>query len=247
MNGERRMAFFTAVNIDGANWVHIIRKTGQPKAEATEKWYEDPRIDPLSQSDQSLYSSQEPFRVFDRGHLVRRQDPAWGTNEGAIRANADTFHFANCVPQQKGFNQKTRYWQGIEKYVLDNAKAERMRINVFTGPVFAEDDPDYRYVKVPRMFWKIIIRVDNGDLLATAFLADQSSLITRLPERLSEGFDDLSKVDEYQTTVTEIEELTGLDFGELRDHDTFESDAEDISPKFQPKSYSEIKLANKKR
>ena len=40
------MAFFTAVNIDGSTWTNIDRKSGEPKeGEASEVWYEDPRID----------------------------------------------------------------------------------------------------------------------------------------------------------------------------------------------------------
>jgi endonuclease G len=30
---------------------------------------------------------------FDRGHLTRRVDPSWGTEQEALRADADTFHF----------------------------------------------------------------------------------------------------------------------------------------------------------
>lgn len=229
MHARRRMAFFTVANIDGATWININRETGEPReaAEAREVWFDDPRIAADAQTDQSLYDQQRPRRVFDRGHLVRRQDPAWGTAASAKRANADTFHFTNCTPQESRFNQSSEYWQGIEEYVLDNAKAERLRVSVFTGPVFADDDPQYRYVQVPQKFWKIVARVENGELLATALLADQSERIRQLPERLSEGFDDTSQVRLFQTTVREIERLTGLDFGPLRDHDTFQPAAEE--------------------
>ncbi|MCI0388640.1 MAG: DNA/RNA non-specific endonuclease [Acidobacteria bacterium] len=237
MNAERRMAFFTAANIDGATWINIDRDTGEPRedAEATEVWFDDPRIRRDAQCNQSLYDRQRPRRVFDRGHLVRRQDPAWGTPARAKKANADTFHFTNCSPQESRFNQQVRYWQGIESYVLDNAKAEREKVTVLTGPVFAEDDPRYRFVNVPLSFWKILVRVENGQLLATAMLAEQSRLLPpSLPENLSddfsEDFDDTSRIDEYQTTVAEIEHLTGLDFGELRNRDTFQPGPEESLP-----------------
>jgi endonuclease G len=249
MNAKRRMAFFTAVNIDGSKWIAIDRTTGEPsKAEAREIWFEDPRIEHVAQCDQSLYDNQIPKRVFDRGHMVRRLDPTWGTPNRAKRANADTFHFTNCTTQESAFNQQSQYWQGIENYVLDNAKAEDERVSVFTGPVFADDDPDYRYVKVPNKFWKILIREDNGQLLATALLADQSARIRRLPERLSEAFDDLSKVAEYQTSVREVERLTGLDFGSLLDHDTFEQGPERIvASKVKLESFDDIKLNSSSR
>ena len=135
---------------------------------------------------------------------MRRADPSWGTTIDAKKANADTFHFTNCTPQHHVFNENVRYWAGIENYVLENAKAEHERVTVFTGPVFAKDDPDYSYAKVPKQFWKILVRIDNGDLLATALLADQSELITQLPEGLFKSFGDLSKIAEYQSSVKEI-------------------------------------------
>jgi endonuclease G, mitochondrial len=223
MNAARRMAFFTATNIDGSTWVDIDRDTGLPReAEAREVWFDDPRVAAEAQCAQDLYDEQRPRRVFDRGHLVRRQDPTWGTPSRATRANADTFHFTNCTPQESLFNQRAQFWQGIENYVLDNAKAEKERVIVFTGPVFAGDDPPYRYVHVPMSFWKVLVRVEDGELLATALLASQAERIQRLPEGLlAESFDELGAVAQYQTSVREVERLTGLDFGSLRDHDTF--------------------------
>ena len=250
MNAKRRMAFFTAANIDGATWINIDRDTGEPReeAEAAEVWFDDPRIAPEAQTNQSLYDNQRPRRVFDRGHLTRRQDPAWGTPARARRANADTFHFTNCSPQESRFNERTRYWAGIENYVLDNAKAEHEKVTVMTGPVFADDDPPYRFVKLPLKFWKILVRVENGQLLATAMLADQSPLLPQsLPENLgeefSEDFDDTASIEEYQTTVAEIERLTGLDFGELRNHDTFRPGPdESLSQRRSPESFEDISL-----
>ena len=37
--------------------------------------------------------------VFDRGHMVRRLDPVWGTEGPARLANADTHHYTNSCPQ----------------------------------------------------------------------------------------------------------------------------------------------------
>jgi endonuclease G, mitochondrial len=250
INAERRMAFFTAANVDGATWIDIDRDTGEPReaAEAKEKWFDDPRIAPESQLNQSLYDEQRPRRVFDRGHLVRRQDPGWGTPARAKRANADTFHFTNCTPQESRFNQRPKYWQGIENYVLDNARAEREKVTVLTGPVFDIDDPQYRSVRVPLKFWKILVRVEHGQLLSTAILADQSPLLPQsLPENFdesfSEDFDDTARIAEYQTTVAEIERLTSLDFGELRQHDTFQPGPEAVLPeRRQLAGFDEISL-----
>jgi endonuclease G len=249
VNRLRRMAFFTAVNINGATWIHIVRKTGRPReAEARERWFNDPRIDQEAQCEQSLYDGQQPRRVFDRGHLVRRQDPAWGSPDRAQIANADTFHFTNCTPMESIFNQQSKHWQGIENYVLDNAKAENERVSVFTGPIFKVDDPDYRSIKIPQRFWKIIVRVENDELLATALMADQSERIPRVPELLEEGFDDLSGVKEYQISIPEIERLTGLNFGTLRDFDTFQPGPERMRESIRPiKDFDDVHLDSTKR
>jgi endonuclease G len=228
VNKARRMAFFTAVNINGATWIDIDRDTGLPKesAEASEKWFEDPRLEDEDQSHQDLYDDQKPKRLFDRGHLVRRLDPTWGSDAKAVKANADTFHFTNCTPQASTFNSSRSYWQGLEQWLLEeNAVADEEKVTVFCGPVFRDNDKKYRYVKVPREFWKIVFFVNNGKPRATAVLASQSKWLNSLPESLradgSEALDALpAKLEEFQSSVAEIEQLTGLDFGQARDWDT---------------------------
>lgn len=228
MNQHRRMAFLTAVNIDGKTWRSIDRGSGllSESLEGSETWTVDPRIDSEAQLSQDHFSQQRPTRLFDRGHLVRRQDPTWGDERDAVRANADTFHFTNCSTQAARFNQSGEWWQGLEQYVLDNAREEDARLCLFNGPVFLSNDPGYRDIQVPRKFWKVLARMEAGQLLASAFIADQSEMLTRIPERLmadrfGERFSNLGEVAHFQTTVAEIENLTGLDFGRLRDADTF--------------------------
>ncbi|MGL1418995.1 DNA/RNA non-specific endonuclease, partial [Vibrio parahaemolyticus] len=80
--------------------------------------FRDPRVAAGSVLEQDFYSAWSTY--FDRGHLTRRSDPSWGTPEEAERANADTFHFTNCSPQHFRFNQSATYWQGLERYVLEN-------------------------------------------------------------------------------------------------------------------------------
>ena len=81
----------------------------------------------------------------DRGHLVRRLDPAWGASrDEAKRSNDDTFHFTNCSPQHEDFNQNQTTWAGLEDYILENADNRDLKVTVFTGPVFAPDDERLR-------------------------------------------------------------------------------------------------------
>ncbi len=106
MSRSRRLALFTGVNIDGSASVSVSRG-GDP-------WAFDGRIPEAAQAGDELYANND----FDRGHLVRREDPNWGPTAGV--ANRDTFHFTNCAPQLSAFNQRT--WLSLEDYNLSNAR-----------------------------------------------------------------------------------------------------------------------------
>lgn len=198
MSKSRRLAFYTAVNIDGNQLVDVKR--------SNDRWYFDPRIDEAYQIGPEFYQSND----IDRGHLVRRRDPNWGVD--AVKANEHTFHFTNCSPQHKNFNQKA--WLDLEDYLLDNARDHSMKVSVFTGPVFRDDDVRYRDAQIPDQFWKVAVML-KGDaaLSATAYLQTQEDLIGGDLEFVYGQFGT------YQVPVTQIEELTGLDFGNLRDAD----------------------------
>lgn len=227
IRADRRMPLFTIVNIDGRRLRKINRTTGE--VEAVETWYVDPRLRPEQQLDQDVFDRQKP-RLFDRGHMVRRLDPAWGSPVAAKQAADDTFHFANCCPQISAFNQ--HLWAKIENYALDNAGAEKRQITVITGPVFGSNDPLYRGVNVPRQFWKIVVRVsaEDGDLRATGFLADQNAALDAAFGSDTESFTDIDKVVMFQKSVADIERLSGLSFGALRDHDTMTVGLEALAP-----------------
>jgi endonuclease G len=257
MNAKRRLAFLTASNIDGKKAKKVDRKTGAvspltPKdvghesidsegAEATEVWYSDPRIDEDVQTDQSLYDGQKVAgfptnssgrlaRMLQRGHLVRRMDPAWGIDQQAVDADADTFHFTNCTPQLGFFNMGSakklnlkksgggQLWRALEDHVLGGAVADKSRVCCFTGPVFSTKDPKFRDIRVPMRFWKIVVWTEKGALRSLAMLANQAPVlkaIGKLPEKAgdAEALDQLDKVEDFLSTVKAIEKLTKIDFG----------------------------------
>ncbi len=197
MSKSRRLAVFTAVNIDGKNLVNVQRKK--------DTWYFDPRIEEKYQCGPELYARND----LDKGHLVRRQDAIWNPN--AIEANIATFHYTNCSPQHKALNQQT--WLNLEDYILKNADHYDLKVSVMTGPVFRADDMLYRDVHVPAEFWKLAVMVkENGALSATAYLQTQKNLI----ENLEFAY---GKYQTYQISVARIESLTKLNFGELRNYD----------------------------
>jgi endonuclease G len=289
MNGKRRLAFVSAVNIDGSQSKDFDRTHGtisdpfddeNDGEEASELWFPEDRIHENEQTPRDFYQGQTTYdahgnkitnkkaggqhlnRMFQQGHLTRRQDPIWGTDEDLIKfANSDTFHVTNCAPQVGFFNMgvaKPRgeslgeaakkakkkknghpggqlYWRALEDYVLTNARADRAKISVFTGPIFDDKNdfdwdrgrPDMKGFKAPRSFWKLILRVDDGTLHATALLADQAPLIDYLPEFIMRGEAAIKvlpfeKVAKYHASIAELEKRTGLRFGnDVRSADTY--------------------------
>jgi endonuclease G len=193
INRRRQLACYTAVNIDGA-------QAQKPKRDR-DTWYFDPRIAQSEQIGEDLYVRN----ALDRGHLVRRLDPAWGSD--ALKANNDTFHFTNCSPQHADFNQNDETWQGIENYLLGLATGGKRLLTIFTGPVLTDEDPLYRGVRLPRHFWKIAAYVtDQDQLTVSAYLLGQGDLLDGL-----ESFNPTT----WQVGVQEIINRTGLDFSHL--------------------------------
>jgi endonuclease G len=202
LDADRRLAAATAVNIDGSALVDLGRG---------DDWHLDDRVPAADQVGEELYSRND----LDRGHLVRRRDPVWG--DDAARANFDTFVFTNAAPQAAGFNQSKELWLGLEDYLLGHAQAYRQRLTVLTGPVFENDDPVYRGVRIPRRFWKVAAWVSGeGRLAATAYVLDQTPELDRIDVGLRAGdVPPLGPFRTFQVPVEDVAGLTGLDLDTL--------------------------------
>jgi endonuclease G len=235
MSKMRRFAYYTAVNIDGTSWRDNKRK---------DNWKKDNRI--KEQLGDELYSAKKSD--FDKGHLVRREDPEWGDSTVAIQAGDSTFRYPNCVPQHKKLNQEI--WAELESNILHKgAIGQQLRISVFTGPVLSDDDGVFvtrvndQEVKIPNLFWKIVTWVKtDGKMYAVGFVQSQEKFliedgiikklfvpaIRRLRRFTDEDiFEHLKFKDgkTYQVRIEEIENLTGLKFdwpGVLKPYDKIE-------------------------
>jgi endonuclease G, mitochondrial len=219
MSASRRLAFFTAVNIDGG------KMDLQPRER--DRWFFDPRLDKAHQIGGEFYRANP----FDRGHLVRRLDPAWGTQ--AKRAIGDTFFFTNCAPQHEKLNRDT--WSNLEDYVLTNTDVHDLRVSVFTGPVFREDDPIHRGIRVPVEYWKVVTIVKkNGDPSVTAYLQTQKNLL---------GLRDFEfgAFNTYQVKVASIETATGMKLGDLPQFDPM-ARTRDLTPGREIRSARDVLL-----
>ncbi|QDZ03027.1 endonuclease [Nitratireductor mangrovi] len=212
MNADRRLAYLSAVNYDAE--APFAQERG------TDSWFLDPRLDDGEQADNAFYK----HNPLDRGHLTRRVDAGWGYSEAEARkANDDTFHWTNCAPQHEVFNQSRksqpkdlRLWGELENHVTHQARDGLKRLSVFNGPVFGADDRVHRGLLIPSAFWKVVAyHTRSGGLGAVGFVLHQSDLIDNLA---AERFD-VGRFDVRQVRIGRIEELTGIDFGPLRNVD----------------------------
>jgi endonuclease G, mitochondrial len=188
MHKTRRLALYTASNVDAAPG----RKKPEPGRDYTrkgltglgdndqEKWFIDPRIPAIHQLPDRFFTKDRAS--FDKGHIVRREDVAWGNSFDEVRrANGDTFHVTNCSPQVARFNRSNLkgLWGQLENLVLEQAETERY--SVFAGPVFRGDDRFFLGVDdagsvripIPRQFWKIVVARSARKLQTFAFVLDQ--------------------------------------------------------------------------
>jgi endonuclease G len=213
MSKPRKLAYLTAVNIDG-------NEARNPRRARAFKL--DPRVAHDLQTGEDMYSDNN----LDRGHLVRRLDPCWGTEAHSSQANLDSMYFPNIAPQHKDLNQKI--WNELEDHILGTVDARDLKVSVFTGCIFREDDQAQRRtgIKVPMSFWKVVASVSRGarrgrdsggQLQVQAFIMSQEHLVK--PSDLEHIFGKGHET--HQVTVQELERLTGLDFHKMRAADTF--------------------------
>ncbi|WP_411557516.1 DNA/RNA non-specific endonuclease [Plantibacter sp. MPB07] len=226
LDPDRRLAAATGVDIDGAALLDLGRG---------DDWHLDDRVPVEEQAGPELYARND----LDRGHLVRRRDPVWGPVEIARQANVDTFCYTNAAPQAADFNQSLELWNGLEDLVLEYASAGRRRLSVFTGPVFADTDPLYRGVQIPRRFWKVAAWSNDGALAASGYLLDQSAQLDDLDLDRSSAIDDtheaaavpsLGPFRTFQLPILDLANLTGLDFGALASADVLEPAPATVRP-----------------
>ena len=189
MRKDRRLAFFTACNIDASQHA----KKPEPGRDYSrkglsglgdndrEKWIAEPRLAAGSQLPDKFFEKDR--QSFDKGHIVRREDVTFGDDYAQVRrANGDSFHVTNCSPQVAAFNRSNLQgvWGLLENHVLSEAKSERLA--VFAGPVFRDNDKIFGGVdqdgapldvKIPSRFWKVVVALGDDGLESFAFVLKQ--------------------------------------------------------------------------
>jgi endonuclease G, mitochondrial len=223
MNKPRQLQVWSAVNVD----YNPARKTTRSRKElGTDKWIVDPRIpkdDHLL--DKEFYS---PATRIDLGHMVRREDNAWGDSELEIEhANSDTFHLTNATPQHEAFNRSNPpdrngdivgLWGDFENYIQENLTGVDSRACILAGPVLNDEtDPVATFagkaIKYPVLFWKVIAVTVTDAQEATSlkvfgFLLSQKGIVDRFGiERFRPG-----RFGPQQASLQDIETAAGVIF-----------------------------------
>lgn len=210
MNKKRRQCFYSACNIDGA----------RSKSSKRTPWRFDPRIPREMQIMNECYGNPPKF---SRGHMSRREDPAWGKSAAEIQRGADdSMHVTNTTPQLQSFNAPI--WLALEDYALQHAREDDQKISVFTGPYFAKSDRTMYGVRIPSKFWKVIafIHDTTKKLCATGYEISQKKNLDALDDEDEFVFGQFRSPQlniSTQVPISTIEARAGISFDGLADVD----------------------------
>ena len=268
MHKTRRLAIYSAVNVDANERPQHAGRDG-------DRWYLDPRIGKEHQIGAEFYGEQSTFEVdrsknpFDRGHLTRRLDAQWGSNQTAAkRSGDDSFHWTNCSPQHWQLNQGSKLWLGLEEYVIGTFAKETGRACVINGPLFdaplsrpgpggravlnpdgsTHPDPKFGEIAIPKFFFKVVACVgDSGRLRAGAFVVSQEDML-RTIDRLK-GMPPLreerlspAEARLLQIGFADLEKLSGLNFGPLNDTEVAMDEASRLLVPRAIESWEDIRI-----
>lgn len=230
LNSKRKFAFYSACNIDGAQWKNIPRKGIFKK---------DKTVAAGAQLGNELYNAIQATGLrpndFEQGHLTAYQQVLWGETDAERRQAAnDTFYFTNCVPQHERLN--TGLWRSLEQYILKTQTVQHhLQVTVITGAVLSDQDPYYikkingDYIQIPCVFWKVVYYPNNRGLNAVGFMMSHTQLLLQDgtvvfdKKAVRESLTGKAATDDnlfmdykydavYQVRVELIQEITGLKF-----------------------------------
>lgn len=129
---------------------------------------------------------------WDRGHMAPAADMKW--SEQAMK---ESFYLSNICPQNNNLN--SGIWKDLEEQVRGLA-TENGNLYIVCGPIVSKQPNTIgdSKVAIPDAFYKVLLRKDNNDWTAIAFMFANES-----------GRKLLST---YAMSVDEIEIITGIDF-----------------------------------
>ena len=130
---------------------------------------------------------------YDRGHMAPAGDMKWSK-----KAMEESFYMSNICPQDHNLN--TEDWNDLEMKSREWARRYG-KVHIVCGPIYKGIRNEYigeHRVKVPDAFFKVILINDSRKQCALGFYFENEA-----GER---------PLEEYLTSVDDVENLTGMDF-----------------------------------
>lgn len=170
------------------NWVYYLLTKQSITGQAKRK--DNFRKDPIIETKSATLSDYKKSG-YDRGHLCPAADMKLNK-----KAMSETFYLSNMSPQLPGFNRGE--WKRLEAQVREWA-VEEDSLLIVTGPIFKDNIEQIgkEKVTVPGYYYKVIYDLTPPQKM-TAFIMPH----VKKPEQYFH----------YQTSVNEVEKMTGIDF-----------------------------------
>ena len=155
----------------------------------TDRFAADPDLPPGKRAELEDYRGSG----YDRGHMAPAADMRW-----SVQAMEESFYLSNMAPQV-GPGMNRGVWAEIES-TIRRWVSQRGELFIFTGPILARPSPEKigpNAVAVPTHFYKVVF--DPVRVETIAFVVPNAPHANR-------------KIEEFITSVRDIEARTGLDF-----------------------------------
>ncbi len=185
-----------------AKWVQhmIITDVIDGRTSRTNDFRVDPKISTGSseESDYFVKTTIDGKTVYDgfgydRGHLAASADFRW--NQKAL---SETYYYSNMTPQAPEFNREA--WAEVEMFVRDYVFRNVVDLYVVTGPVLEPNLPKQtkskNAISIPRQHYKVALDLENQRGIAFIMANEKAEM----------------PIENYMTTIDEVEALTGLNF-----------------------------------
>jgi endonuclease G len=167
---------------------------------------------------------------FDRGHQIPSAD-----RSDVILNNEATFYMSNMVPQTAFLNRVI--WEQLEVHTRQLVQNQNKKIYVIAGPIYDEELGSIgplNDIKIPSKDFKLIIILDANQT-AKDINANTPMIAVIMPNTLEDGSRPVANTtgcagfttttaghqvswEKYQTTVEEIQKLSGITFFPTSSH-----------------------------
>lgn len=219
MNKHTKQLIYSAFNMDQS----LLKELGSKKGKKS--WTKDKPIGFENQLGNEFYKDRENragkkiSNPYDRGHMVMRHNAMWGSTAAeADKGGKATFIYANASLQHENLNRDE--WQFLEQEIVRKFSEDaNNKLTVFTGPIYGDLDREIRLsnakkARVPAGFFKVICYRTKSDVPSEK-LGVKAFAVFQDPQVLRDkkGGATVKTDRRYQFTISEIQELTGIDFG----------------------------------